>query len=153
MRILALLMAAARLFNTAAIAQDVVFLESANALDGYVALTASTATLGKKSSGTEKLDGRIISSAQRPQRHSLRQLRVRRQARRIQERISGVSYAPRKRNLNEDFPLRGHVTCADCGTPLTAYWAHKVLQPPLLPVPEEGLRQLWQIDPPRCHRG
>ncbi|WP_291307560.1 MULTISPECIES: hypothetical protein [unclassified Devosia] len=31
-----------------------------NALDDYVALTASTATLGKKSSGTEKLDGRII---------------------------------------------------------------------------------------------
>lgn len=41
---------------------------------------------------------------------------------RIQDRISGASYAPRKRNINADFPLRGFVRCADCRTPLTAYW-------------------------------
>ena len=42
---------------------------------------------------------------------------------RIQERLNGGSYAPRQRNLNEDFPLRGFVECADCGTPLTACWS------------------------------
>ncbi|MCB1381104.1 MAG: recombinase family protein, partial [Alphaproteobacteria bacterium] len=43
---------------------------------------------------------------------------------RIQDRINGATYAPRRKNLNEDFPLRGHVACADCGTPLTACWSH-----------------------------
>ncbi|XHB98212.1 recombinase zinc beta ribbon domain-containing protein [Nitratireductor sp. ac15] len=42
---------------------------------------------------------------------------------RIQDRLSGGFYAPRKSNINEDFPLRGHVVCADCGTPLTACWS------------------------------
>ncbi|MDF2374417.1 MAG: recombinase family protein [Rhizobiaceae bacterium] len=42
---------------------------------------------------------------------------------RIQDRLSGGFYAPRKSNLNEDFPLRGHVACADCSTPLTACWS------------------------------
>lgn len=42
---------------------------------------------------------------------------------RIQGRLSGGFYAPRKSNLNEDFPLRGHVACADCSTPLTACWS------------------------------
>lgn len=42
---------------------------------------------------------------------------------RIQDRLNGGVYAPRRRNLNEDFPLRGHVECADCGTPLTACWS------------------------------
>ena len=41
---------------------------------------------------------------------------------RIQDRLNGAAYAPRQRNLNEDFPLRGFVYC-DCGTPLTACWS------------------------------
>ena len=42
---------------------------------------------------------------------------------RIQDRLGGGFYAPRKRNVNEDFPLRGFVVCADCETPLTACWS------------------------------
>lgn len=41
----------------------------------------------------------------------------------IQDRLRGGSYAPRQKNVNEDFPLRGFVICADCGTPLTACWS------------------------------
>lgn len=41
----------------------------------------------------------------------------------IQERLAGGCYAPRRKNLNEDFVLRGFVECADCGTPLTACWS------------------------------
>jgi site-specific DNA recombinase len=42
---------------------------------------------------------------------------------RIQERLNGIGRAPMRKNLNEDFPLRGFVTCADCETPLTACWS------------------------------
>lgn len=42
---------------------------------------------------------------------------------RIQDRMNGHGYAPRQKNLNEDFPLRGFVVCADCSTPLTACWS------------------------------
>lgn len=42
---------------------------------------------------------------------------------RIRDRLSGGVYAPRRKNLNEDFPLRGFVICDDCGTPLTACWS------------------------------
>jgi site-specific DNA recombinase len=42
---------------------------------------------------------------------------------RIQERLSGGFYAPRKNNVSDDFPLRGYVECDDCGTPLTACWS------------------------------
>lgn len=42
---------------------------------------------------------------------------------RIQERIEGIGRAPHRKNLNADFPLRGFVECADCGTPLTACWS------------------------------
>ena len=42
---------------------------------------------------------------------------------RIQDRIAGAAYAPRKKNVNKDFPLRGYVLCADCQTPLTACWS------------------------------
>lgn len=42
---------------------------------------------------------------------------------RIQDRISGASYLPRRRNVGEDFALRGWVLCADCNTPLTACWS------------------------------
>ncbi len=42
---------------------------------------------------------------------------------RIQERLNGIGYTPKRKNLNEDFPLRGFVICADCETPLTACWS------------------------------
>ncbi|MEM9148566.1 MAG: recombinase family protein [Pseudomonadota bacterium] len=42
---------------------------------------------------------------------------------RIQERLRGTAYAPTRANLNEDFPLRGAVACAECGHPLTASWS------------------------------
>lgn len=42
---------------------------------------------------------------------------------RIQERLRGIGRLPKRRNLNADFPLRGHVLCADCTTPLTACWS------------------------------
>ena len=43
--------------------------------------------------------------------------------RRIQDRLNGLVHSPRKKNVNEDFPLRGFVACAHCGTPLTACWS------------------------------
>ena len=42
---------------------------------------------------------------------------------RIQDRLAGGSYTPRRKNLNKDFPLRGFVECDCCGKPLTGYWA------------------------------
>ncbi len=42
---------------------------------------------------------------------------------RIRDRLSGGVYAPRRKNLNEDFPLRGFVLCDDCNTPLTARYS------------------------------
>ena len=42
---------------------------------------------------------------------------------RIQERLRGNARAPSRQELILDFPLRGSVVCADCGTPLTACWA------------------------------
>ncbi len=42
---------------------------------------------------------------------------------RIQERRKGVSYTPKRPNLNVDFPLRGFVVCGDCHSPLTACWS------------------------------
>ena len=41
----------------------------------------------------------------------------------VQDRLSGMGYAARRKNLNEDFSLRGFVEYADCGTPLTACWS------------------------------
>lgn len=43
--------------------------------------------------------------------------------RKIMNRLDGGVYAPRQPNINEDFPLRGHVLCDECGTPLTACWS------------------------------
>lgn len=42
---------------------------------------------------------------------------------RVQERLSGICRAPKRRNLQVDFPLRGFVMCDGCGTPLTASWS------------------------------
>ncbi len=41
----------------------------------------------------------------------------------IQDRLEGRAIAPTRKNLNEDFPLRGSVLCATCNTPLTASWS------------------------------
>jgi len=40
----------------------------------------------------------------------------------IQARLNGSAYAPRA-SVNDDFPLRGGVVCAECGRPLTACWS------------------------------
>lgn len=42
--------------------------------------------------------------------------------RKIQERLLGRAHAPARKNLNEDFPLRGFVSCS-CGKPLTSGWS------------------------------
>ncbi len=41
----------------------------------------------------------------------------------IQERIEGRRRVPMRKNLNEDFSLRGFVVCGCCNTPLTACWS------------------------------
>jgi DNA invertase Pin-like site-specific DNA recombinase len=42
---------------------------------------------------------------------------------RVQERLNGRAKAPARKDLSCDFPLRGFVTCASCGRPMTAAWA------------------------------
>ena len=42
---------------------------------------------------------------------------------RIQTRLSEASHASARADNSEDFPLRGFVTCASCGNPMTGYWA------------------------------
>ena len=32
-------------------------------------------------------------------------------------------YAPARKDINEDFPLRGFVACDDCGEPMTSCWS------------------------------
>ncbi len=41
----------------------------------------------------------------------------------IQERLKSKSNAPARKDLNQDFPLRGFVTCGCCDHPLTAGWS------------------------------
>ncbi len=41
----------------------------------------------------------------------------------IQERLKGNGYAPARKDLDSDFPLRGAVCCGSCGAPLTASWS------------------------------
>nr|WP_276204882.1 MULTISPECIES: recombinase family protein [Pseudoalteromonas] len=40
----------------------------------------------------------------------------------IQDRLKGSAYAPTRKNISEDFPLRGSVECK-CGRALTACWS------------------------------
>ncbi len=40
----------------------------------------------------------------------------------IQERLRGRANAPARKNINQDFPLRGFISCS-CGKPLTAAWS------------------------------
>jgi len=42
---------------------------------------------------------------------------------RIQAVLSGKVYAPARKDISEDFPLRGFVNCDDCGEPLTSCWS------------------------------
>lgn len=42
---------------------------------------------------------------------------------RIQANLSGNAYVPARKDINEDFPLRGFVACDDCGEPLTSCWS------------------------------
>lgn len=41
----------------------------------------------------------------------------------IQQRRAEGAKAPARKDINEDFPLRGFVVCDDCGAPLTACWS------------------------------
>jgi site-specific DNA recombinase len=43
--------------------------------------------------------------------------------RRIQERLSDEGKAPARKDLNEDFPMRGFVSCTSCGNALTSCWS------------------------------
>lgn len=42
---------------------------------------------------------------------------------RIQNILAGNVYAPARKDINEDFPLRGFVLCDDCGEPMTSCWS------------------------------
>ena len=42
---------------------------------------------------------------------------------RIQERLQGGAKAPARKDISEDFPLRGFVLCNDCHKPMTACWS------------------------------
>lgn len=37
--------------------------------------------------------------------------------------LDGKALAPARKDISEDFPLRGFVLCGDCGKPLTACWS------------------------------
>ena len=41
----------------------------------------------------------------------------------IQGRLQEKARAPVRKDLNEDFPLRGFITCCDCNYPLTSCWS------------------------------
>ncbi len=41
----------------------------------------------------------------------------------IQDRLNDNAKVPARKNLNEDFPLRGFVACGECGHPMTACWS------------------------------
>ena len=43
--------------------------------------------------------------------------------RKVQDRLNGTAYAPARKDINEDFPLRGFITCACCDKPMTASWS------------------------------
>ena len=42
---------------------------------------------------------------------------------RIQARLKGTAKAPARKDITEDFPLRGFVLCSDCNKPLTSCWS------------------------------
>ncbi len=42
---------------------------------------------------------------------------------RIQAKLKGTANAPARKDINEDFPLRGFVVCDDCDQPMTSCWS------------------------------
>lgn len=42
---------------------------------------------------------------------------------RIQDNLEGKKRAPKRKDLDEDFPLRGFVLCDDCGNAMTGAWS------------------------------
>ncbi|MCV9960288.1 recombinase family protein [Pararhizobium sp. BT-229] len=42
---------------------------------------------------------------------------------RIQERLNENARAPARKDISEDFPLRGFLLCDDCGQPMTSCWS------------------------------
>jgi site-specific DNA recombinase len=42
---------------------------------------------------------------------------------RIQDKLNGGARAKNRADLHDDFPLRGHVCCGECGHPMTANWS------------------------------
>ncbi len=42
---------------------------------------------------------------------------------RIQARLKGTAKAPARKDISEDFPVRGAVVCSDCDKPLTSCWS------------------------------
>ncbi|MBU2961585.1 recombinase zinc beta ribbon domain-containing protein [Citreicella sp. C3M06] len=42
---------------------------------------------------------------------------------RIQERLRETAKAPARKDISQDFPLRGFILCNDCGSALTACWS------------------------------
>ena len=41
----------------------------------------------------------------------------------VQEKLNGKSKAAFRKDIAEDFPLRGFVACGDCGKPMTSCWS------------------------------
>ena len=41
----------------------------------------------------------------------------------VQEKLSGKTKAPFRKDIAEDFPLRGFVACGDCGKTMTSCWS------------------------------
>ena len=44
----------------------------------------------------------------------------------IQKRLNETAYAPARKDITEDFQVRGFVACKDCGRPYTAGWSKSV---------------------------
>ncbi|WP_394706198.1 zinc ribbon domain-containing protein [uncultured Cohaesibacter sp.] len=59
----------------------------------------------------------------------------------IQHRLKEGAKAPARKDINEDFSLRGFVVCGDCGHPLTACWSKSSTgkKYPLLSLPSKRL--------------
>lgn len=41
----------------------------------------------------------------------------------IQERLNGEAKAPVRKDISDDFPLRGFLACDSCGAPMTSCWS------------------------------
>ena len=78
---------------------------------------------------------------------------------RNQRRLKGEAKAPARADINQDFPLRGMLTCAACDKPMTSCWSTSKTgrEAPVLHVLRERMRALSQVDQARtgrsCFRG